>query len=43
MARGEGAEQCAASLLSVKAINTEIKTTMVSAKRYIHTHVLNYI
>lgn len=35
MARGEGPEQYAASLLSVKPINTEIKTAKVRAKSYI--------
>ncbi|XP_034432752.1 sodium-dependent lysophosphatidylcholine symporter 1-B-like [Hippoglossus hippoglossus] len=33
MARGEGAEQCAARLLTVKPINTEIKTTMPKEQR----------
>ena len=35
MARGEGAEQCAASLLTVKPINTEIKTVKVRASGFI--------
>ncbi|KAM9341416.1 sodium-dependent lysophosphatidylcholine symporter 1-B-like [Symphorus nematophorus] len=33
MARGEGAEQCAASLLSVKQINAEIKTVKAKEQR----------
>ena len=35
MARGEGAEQYAATLLPVKPINTEIKAAKVSERIYL--------
>jgi len=39
MARGEGAEQYAATLLTVKPISTDIKTVKVSAR--FSTHFLS--